>query len=100
MQPLGQVLLVHLERFEYVRGRCSKCDVSVSFPDQLHVDDISYDFIGMIEHRSKRMDRGHYVAYVIDSIIMCCDDKEITEVSWEKVRKKEAYLLAYIRANS
>ena len=54
----------------------------------------------MIEHQSKRMDRGHYVAYVIDSKIMCCDDKEITKVSWEKVRKKEAYLLAYIRGNS
>ena len=99
MHPLGQVLLVHLQRFEYVHGRGSKCDIFVSFPEQLHVNGISYDFIGMIEHRSKRMDRGHYVAYVIDSKIMCCDDKEITMVSWEKVRKKEAYLLAYIRGN-
>ena len=97
VQPLGQVLLVQMKRFEYAHGVGEKISTHVGFQRELHIEDVQYNFIGMIEHQSTRTDRGHYVAYVEDSTIMCCNDKTITRISWADVKRKEAYLLAYIR---
>ena len=99
VRPLGRALLLHLKRFEFERtGR--KCNDVVLFPRTLSVGTSRYEFTALVEHIGKTMHRGHYVAYVQSTHLWCCNDEDVVEVSWQTIEKKQAYLLAYVRADT
>ena len=91
VQPRGQILLLHLKRFEYVQEIGSKLDTHVAFSKHLEIDNVHYDFVGMIEHQNnqdKCIHKGHYIAYVQDSLLMCCNDNAISTIEWKDLKKK------------
>lgn len=56
-----------------------------------------YELIGVIVHKGKEIQKGHYVAFVQDSYgnWLLCDDKDIKPVTQNIVLDQQAYLLIY-----
>jgi len=71
------ILLLHIKRFYFEEGRLYKDDCEVSYPEILKLEkkfmcedsdeknDVSYELIGLIVHRGKTMNKGHYIAYTL-----------------------------------
>ena len=58
----------------------------------------SYRLTGMIVHKGRSIASGHYIAYVIiDGSWYEATDRTVTEVSWQTMRKLQAYMLFYER---
>ena len=98
VQPLGRALLLHSKRFEYEQTGRKRSDV-VTFPRALSLGSARYAFAARVEHRGRTLGRGHYVAFVESSRLFCRDDAVISELSWQEVERREAYLLAYVRVD-
>ena len=96
VQPVGQALLIHLKRFDS-RGR--KVVDDVTFPRELFVGTARYAFAAVVEHQGHTKRRGHYVAYVQSRKLLCCDDGNVTETTWEHIESRQAYVLAYVRVD-
>ena len=97
IQPIGRALLLHLKRFDN-NGR--KLIDAVQFPRELIFGTARYKFAAVIEHQGETMRSGHYVAHVQSAKLLYCSDEHVTETTWEHVAAKEAYMLAYVLAES
>ena len=97
------VLVFHLSRFT---NGLQKIPNFVGFPRQLTIkfmrdgteDQMYYRLTGLIVHTGQTIAYGHYFAYVLaNGKWLKANDSTLTEVCWETVRTKEAYLLFYDR---
>ena len=99
VQPVGRALLLHLKRFAF-HGAGRKRNDPVSFPRSLAFGSARYEFSAMVEHIGDTGREGHYIAHVnSSSSLLQCDDEIVTEVTWERVSGRQAYLLAYVRTD-
>ncbi|ONK77185.1 uncharacterized protein A4U43_C02F3970 [Asparagus officinalis] len=120
------ILTIHLKRFEQdARGITKKIDSHVSFQEVLdltpYMDHSSgkrketlYRLLGVVVHKGRSMDTGHYIAYVKgaqgegcgavvvegeegggDPLWFKADDNVVKRVSLEEVLRSKAYLLFY-----
>ena len=98
-----QLLLLHLCRFT---SAIEKIDTFVEFPTEFTIEYIrdvngqqmSYRLTGMIRHTGSSIESGHYIAYVlIDGSWYEANDAQMTEVSWQTIRKLQVYVLFYER---
>ena len=94
VQPVGQALLIHLKRFDST-GR--KVVDDVKFPHEMMVGTARYAFTAVIEHQGSTQGEGHYVAHVQSRKLLCCNDAQVTETTWERIASRQAYVLAYVR---
>ena len=97
-----KVLVLQLKRF---RG-LQKIEDFVRFPSKLRLNYGSlankqrqfYRLTGVICHRGQSTSNGHYIAFVFaEDKWLKADDTTIKQVSYNTVKKKEAYLLFYMR---
>lgn len=122
-----QTLILHLKRFSHnsVTGALNKVGRNIMFPQVLMVpgkvmhnaasrwgneDGIVYDLNAVVTHVGKELAGGHYTADVkLESdcsegddgkLWLFCDDSKIVTTSWQKVCRKQAYLLLYSRRKS
>ena len=101
VQPVGRALLLHLKRFAFDATGRKRTD-PVPFPRRLVFGTAQYEFSAMVEHLGATMRGGHYVAYVDSSgsLLHCNDANPVSEVTWEHVAARQAYLLAYVRTDA
>ena len=85
-----------LKRFDS-RGR--KVVDDVTFPRELTVGTARYAFAAVVEHQGRTKREGHYVAHVQSRELLCCNDAKVTETTWERIASRQAYVLAYVRAD-
>ena len=98
VQPVGRALFLHLKRFAF-HGAGRKRNDPVSFPRSLALGSARYEFSAMVEHIGEA-GGGHYIAHVNSSrSFLQCDDEHVTEMTWERVSGRQAYLLAYVRTD-
>lgn len=106
---LPTVLVFHLKRFAYNKGKRDKIDVFVDFPiTNLHMEKYTcttgqekliYDLFAVCNHYGS-LHAGHYTAYAKtqrDDRWYCFDDSIVTSHKESKVVTSAAYLLFYIR---
>ena len=98
VQPLGRALLLHLKRYDYETQR--KLNEPVFLDRVLTFGTARYEFTALIEHQGRSMQSGHYVAYVRSTNYWLCNDKDVVQVTWNDVEKRQAYLLAYVRVDT
>ena len=98
-----QVLVLHLSRFN---AGFDKIDAFVQFSTDFvtnYITDengqqVTYRLTGLILHTGFSIEEGHYLAYLlIDGNWYEANDKYMTEVSWQKVRQLNVYILFYQR---
>ena len=96
-----QVLLIHISRFD---SALEKIDNFVNFTSELTTEYfisgdgqiLTYKLRGLIIHLGTSIANGHYVAYVLNQGIWYkADDKEIMQVTWQRVSRVKAYILVY-----
>ena len=57
-----------------------------------------YRLTGVVCHKGSSITNGHYTAYVLaEEKWLKADDSTVQEVQYETVKRKEAYLLFYLR---
>lgn len=106
---LPPVLVVHLKRFAYNKGKRDKIDAFVDFPIvDLHMEKytcmegqepVIYDLFAVCNHYGV-LHAGHYTAYAKnqnDGKWYCFDDNIVTVHKETKIVTSAAYLLFYIR---
>ena len=100
LNALPRVLVIVLSRF---RGLI-KLDKYVGFPAQLSIKyttdeneyNAMYRIMGIVVHIGPSIASGHYIAYVrSEEKWFKMNDNIVSEVRWETVRSKEAYLIMY-----
>ena len=97
---LPRYLVIHLKRFSYYPTR-TKLTTPVKFTETWRLKDSSdkthtYYLYGISCH-SGGLHGGHYVAYCCyRGIWRCFDDSMVSTVSWDHVRRQEAYILFYM----
>ena len=102
------ILLLHIKWFYYDEGRLYKDDSEITYPEILTMKkvymceessqnkNVSYELIGLIVHRGKNLNKGHYFAYtLIEGVWYSCDDKVIKSVSDTQAYGQQAYILVY-----
>lgn len=113
-----QTLILHLKRFSHnsITGALNKVTRNMMFPEVLRVPGKvmhkagsrwgqdtgpSYQLKAVVTHVGKELAGGHYTADVRwdngkgESAWFMCDDSKIVASSWQKVCRKQAYLLFY-----
>ena len=97
-----KVLVLQFKRFQGLQ----KIEDFVRFPSKLRLKYASvgseqqqlYRLTGVVCHSGRSIATGHYVAYVLaQNKWLKANDKTIQEVRYETVKRKEAYLLFYVR---
>ena len=64
-------------------------------PNTVHPD-IQYRLISIVVHRGQRLESGHYVSYFKQANEWKeADDRNITTVTWPRVKEMQAFLLFY-----
>ena len=98
-----QVLVIHLSRFH---GGFDKIETFVEFHTDFlthYITDdngqhVTYRLTGLILHSGFSIASGHYAAYFLkDTTWYESSDIHMREVSWEKVRHLNIYILFYQR---
>ena len=78
------------DKVRFVQNLCLR-----DIPNSVHPD-IEYRLISMVVHRGQRLDSGHYVSYFKQGNEWKeGDDRNITTVTWPRVKEKQAFLLFY-----
>ena len=108
ISTLPKLLLLHINRFYKVNGIPAKRTDHVRFSRVLQLEKTtltktavpSYKLKGVIVHTGKYStsdsSSGHYIAYVLHGDgWLKCSDQNVSNVQWETVKKKQAYLLFY-----
>ena len=103
-----QILAIQLKRFNVTNENnsttISKLDTRVSFEENLTLPctlsslgmTSQYQLKGVIEHRGKSGNNGHYVAYVRDRNQWTeLDDETVIPTTWKAVSQLEAYILIW-----
>ena len=97
-----KVLVLQLKRFQGLQ----KIEDYVRFPAKLRLNYKSmgneqhqlYRLTGVVCHKGRSIANGHYVAYVLaEEKWLKADDSNMQEVQYKTVKRKEAYLLFYLR---
>ena len=97
-----KVLVLQLKRFQGLQ----KIEDYVRFPAMLRLNYAGmgdeqkqlYRLTGVVCHKGRSIANGHYVAYVLaEEKWLKADDSTVQEVQYETVKRKEAYLLFYLR---
>ena len=97
---LPRYIVIHLKRFSYYPTR-PKLTTPVKFTETWRLKDSSdkthtYFLYGISCH-SGGLHGGHYVAYCCyKGIWRCFDDSMVSTVSWDHVKRQEAYILFYM----
>ena len=98
-----QVLVIHLPRF---RAGLDKIDTFVEFHTEFGThyitddngEQVTYRLTGLILHTGISIAAGHYLSYfLVNGKWYEADDSEISEVSWQEVRRLRIYILFYAR---
>ena len=98
-----QVLVLHLARFTTA---AEKIDTFVEFMTVLateHIRDrnglrMRYRLVGIIRYTGPSIQFGHYISYVlINGSWYEANDRILTHVSWQTVRRLKVYMLFYER---
>merc|ERR550534_2395281 len=100
-------LIVHIKRF-FHKGNGGKLENFVRFKREFSLANAcvsknscsSYYIRAIVVHRGATLSSGHYVAYArtIAKPWVEFDDKKCTVVTWDFVKKQNAYLLFYDQA--
>ena len=93
-------LVIQLKRFSYYPTR-TKLTTPVKFTETWRLKDSSNKthtyFLYGISCHSGDLHGGHYVAYCCyKGIWRCFDDSMVSTVSWDHVKRQEAYILFYM----
>lgn len=108
LEKLPQNLIIHLKRFEYpslkkdrtLIGYKHVLDVSKYMGSREEGTPTTYHLFGMIIHKGKEMDRGHYISlFKRESQWYEFDDDKVYEIQGKDHTKyvldKEIYMLLY-----
>lgn len=118
VMQMPKVLILHLKRFSHntVTGALNKVTRNMMFPELLKVpgkvmhnagnrwnaeSGKSYELIAVITHIGKELAGGHYTCDVRwenengERGWFTCDDMKVVRTTWQKVSRKQAYLLFY-----
>lgn len=118
VMQLPKVLILHLKRFSHnsVTGALNKVSRNMMFPELLQIPGKvmhnagnrwnaeggkSYELIAVITHLGKELAGGHYTCDVRwqnenkERGWFTCDDMKVVRTTWQKVSRKQAYLLFY-----
>lgn len=118
VMQMPKVLILHLKRFSHntVTGALNKVTRNMMFPELLKVpgkvmhnagnrwnaeSGKSYELIAVITHIGKELAGGHYTCDVRwenengERGWFTCDDMKVVRTTWQKVCRKQAYLLFY-----
>ena len=99
---MPKILVLQLSRFNGL----NKIEEYVRFPSQLRLNYASadngqyqlYRITGVIVHEGPNITSGHYISYFpAEDKWIEANDRTIQEVHWDIVRKKNVYILFYVR---
>lgn len=118
LMQMPHVLILHLKRFSHnsATGALNKVSRNMMFPEVLRVpgrvmhkagsgwgseDGKNYELIAAVTHVGKELAGGHYTCDVRwdgeddQRVWFTCDDSKVVRTNWQKVCRKQAYLLFY-----
>ena len=94
-----KVLVIQLKRFKGLQ----KIEDFIRFPSKLRLNVANeqyhfYRLTGIVCHIGPSISNGHYISYILaNEKWLKADDRSIKEVRYQTVKRKEAYLLFYVR---
>ena len=111
---IPQVALICLKRFQANGGK--KLQSAVTFKESLNFSKWSsgscpdkdlkkqtiYHLFTVITHCGSMLEQGHYLCYLRNGLTtewFEANDESLKKVSWELVKRQEAYLLCYVRSD-
>lgn len=101
------ILVCHLKRFAFdPSSGLTRLSKKVKFPQHLDISDYmsnlnqarppAYELVAVLVHQGQSCEAGHYVAFVkSEGEWFLCNDREVHQVSVEKVMNQQAYILMY-----
>ena len=118
LEQMPQVLILHLKRFSHnsITGALNKVGRMMMFPEVLRIPGKlihspssrwgsgtgkTFELTAVVTHIGKELAGGHYTCDVRwegedgDTSWISCDDSKIFKTSFQKVCRKQAYLLFY-----
>ena len=96
LRDVGRDILLRIERFDADTRR--KKRRHISFAEEENLFGEMWKLRGVIVHRGRSADDGHYYAYVgRDGRWFKCNDESVAEVTTTEVLRAQAYVLHYSR---
>ena len=93
--PQGDVLMMHLKRFQHRGSHMRKLHDKVTFPQQFQFNGQRYNFVAVITHIGQSARGGHYISVVDTDALYKCNDTAVDRCDWVHASQQQPYMLLY-----